>query len=1470
MYENSDCQVLNESDFQDVRTEVSKLAADWQGLGSALGLSRAAISEIKMACRGNPSRCLDGVIERWLNQDYNWEKFGVPSWSKLADAVESRSGGKDPALAKKIRLARVSTEQSAMSAPQAVQTTDKQAGDQVLDEGDFQQVRRELASYTSHWQSLALALGLSDAAISEIDMAYRGDPSRCLDGLIERWLKQNYDYSQFGLPSWNKVRVAVESLGSERDPIAAVVKKPGPAHNNGTSAEQSGVPLHQAVRVERSEVQVNQTAQSTLRTSGITNGMVQTHIGPTEMPTAHLPVRSNQQALNKFPLQVMSSDELTSISQVVPSVAYPKKHSNIHAEELLSHPVEPLGPNVLQAETTHLPASSGQAQVPSTKSTNATLQTHNPPIPSTRSHDPLIPSAKSHDPPIPLAESHDPPVPSVRSHDASAGSPVPIVPSPRSHDSPAPAAESHYLRVVSLARSHDPPVPLSESHDPSVSSVRPRDLPVPSARPRDLPVPSVRPLVLSAGSHNTPVPLARPPDSPLRSTRSHDPPVPLARSPDSPLRSPRSHDPPVPLARLRKASEESHDPPVSSVGSHDLPVPSVRSHDASARSHDPPVLSAGSHDTPVPLAMSPDSPVRLARSHDPPIPLARLHKASEGSHDLPVPSVRSHYAPVPSARSRGASAKSHDPTLPLGSPKLTIDPVVPSASSHVTSEPMVLPAKAPADPTLAYAAPTVPSHATPVARYSSPATEPLDFLPVQTTTKEKSKTSPIVQTQRRVEYAIGLKALQNDLARLDGKWYSIGVLLNISAHELGRIDSKSNELLDLKNVLVRWLSTTPTPMKSDLVEMLRSNAIDSHDLATLLKRHQDIPDTRPLVIDDFEVLLDLLSPLSKRWEDIAIQLDVSTRQLPSGSLESISSSNAIMLRMMLQRLQNVSPPPTLHDLIQALSSPVIGETAYAEELRQKYCSGGSRSAHDVLLFPQDAADIRVEMDYTSNIKSIHSEAQASPSPASPICVHSDTVSSMEMTSPPLHVKSTDTESTVSIIAGGIIKREENESNILSSSAMSTFGVSNKFCVPVVSAEPSLAQQNTSIAPASTSSPTQSINGLASDRWCEKGSQPIDSKPPDQARGVPLNSSMSMELNAGIIKTEENESNLSLSSSAMSTFGLMSNKFCVPAVSAEPSLAQQNISIAPASISSSTPSISGLASDRWCEKGSQPIDSHLPDQATGVPLNSSTSMELNAVYANLAVGAGSVQDKLEKTGDTYKQLEVNESSSSIGQNSNAWAEKPISAQQSLDQQNIRQLPGLQSRANNAGNGFHNTQEALSMSSSAALSLTSGPSSDRWCAITRQTTDPAPKLSDQSYHLEVASDVIGSYNTADNMGVQNRMATVKDENESMAGASSVDTSQEFRGPSSSKLYSADLLPNEQERVANLENEEESMQHLSVQNTDSLSFSDPGRFYGTNIQTAEAAVANLPSDQGLGKEAEDILTQKEQRSIASVEEV
>lgn len=133
----------------------------------------------------------------------------------------------------------------------------KQAGDKVLglldychnsncvtlclpasDEGDFQQVRREFSRHTSHWQELGLALGLSDAAIREIDLARRGDPSRSLDDVIERWLKQNYDCSQLGFPSWKKVAEAMESIRGESDPTT-VVKKLGHAHKNGKSMSVS-------------------------------------------------------------------------------------------------------------------------------------------------------------------------------------------------------------------------------------------------------------------------------------------------------------------------------------------------------------------------------------------------------------------------------------------------------------------------------------------------------------------------------------------------------------------------------------------------------------------------------------------------------------------------------------------------------------------------------------------------------------------------------------------------------------------------------------------------------------------------------------------------------------------------------------------------------------------------------------------------------------------------------------------------------------------------------------------------------------------------------------------------------------------------------------------------------------------------------------------------------------------------------
>lgn len=89
-------------DFQDVRKEVGTLTGLWDGVAVCLGLTRDSVREIELKYRGDPLRCLDEVIEGWLNQNYNYGKFGLPSWRGLVSAVADGSGGKNSALAKKI------------------------------------------------------------------------------------------------------------------------------------------------------------------------------------------------------------------------------------------------------------------------------------------------------------------------------------------------------------------------------------------------------------------------------------------------------------------------------------------------------------------------------------------------------------------------------------------------------------------------------------------------------------------------------------------------------------------------------------------------------------------------------------------------------------------------------------------------------------------------------------------------------------------------------------------------------------------------------------------------------------------------------------------------------------------------------------------------------------------------------------------------------------------------------------------------------------------------------------------------------------------------------------------------------------------------------------------------------------------------------------------------------------------------
>ena len=78
-------------DYSDVLAEVTDVRRNAQKLGIALGLPV-----------GGFDPTLEDVIRVWLEQNYNTERHGLPSYQRLALAVASKVGPSNPALAKKI------------------------------------------------------------------------------------------------------------------------------------------------------------------------------------------------------------------------------------------------------------------------------------------------------------------------------------------------------------------------------------------------------------------------------------------------------------------------------------------------------------------------------------------------------------------------------------------------------------------------------------------------------------------------------------------------------------------------------------------------------------------------------------------------------------------------------------------------------------------------------------------------------------------------------------------------------------------------------------------------------------------------------------------------------------------------------------------------------------------------------------------------------------------------------------------------------------------------------------------------------------------------------------------------------------------------------------------------------------------------------------------------------------------------
>ena len=87
-------------DFYDVWEKVKSLSPRWFFISFSLRLNLNTISLIEANNGGNCEKCLYEVLTHWLNRNYDFSRFGRPSWRNLCVAVSN--GGQNEALAEEI------------------------------------------------------------------------------------------------------------------------------------------------------------------------------------------------------------------------------------------------------------------------------------------------------------------------------------------------------------------------------------------------------------------------------------------------------------------------------------------------------------------------------------------------------------------------------------------------------------------------------------------------------------------------------------------------------------------------------------------------------------------------------------------------------------------------------------------------------------------------------------------------------------------------------------------------------------------------------------------------------------------------------------------------------------------------------------------------------------------------------------------------------------------------------------------------------------------------------------------------------------------------------------------------------------------------------------------------------------------------------------------------------------------------
>ena len=88
-----------ENDFRDVYRAVVHIKANYYQLGVELGLPVGELQAIRRAYAQDIDQALTETMLVWLMWRYNVEKYGPPTWRRLVEAISSRAGGCNHALA---------------------------------------------------------------------------------------------------------------------------------------------------------------------------------------------------------------------------------------------------------------------------------------------------------------------------------------------------------------------------------------------------------------------------------------------------------------------------------------------------------------------------------------------------------------------------------------------------------------------------------------------------------------------------------------------------------------------------------------------------------------------------------------------------------------------------------------------------------------------------------------------------------------------------------------------------------------------------------------------------------------------------------------------------------------------------------------------------------------------------------------------------------------------------------------------------------------------------------------------------------------------------------------------------------------------------------------------------------------------------------------------------------------------------